>query len=72
MSDQDNLNASNEEIDKASINTKRRGVEDDCLDITALIRSIQRVEGNFDCFRKAEEYCDQINCCWRQYCLESH
>jgi hypothetical protein len=69
MTDQDRLNASPEEIDKASINTKRQGIEDDSFDITALIRSIQRVEGSFDCFRKAKECCDQSNCCWRPYCL---
>jgi hypothetical protein len=69
MTDQDRLNASPEEIGKASINTKRQGIEDDFLDITALIRSIQRVEGNFDCFQMAKEYCDQIDCCWRPYCL---
>ncbi|MCJ7772953.1 MAG: hypothetical protein MUP22_07455 [Desulfobacterales bacterium] len=69
MTDQDRLNASHEEIDKASINTKRQSIEDDFLDITALIRSIQRVEGNFDCFRMAKKYCDQVDCCWRLYCL---
>jgi hypothetical protein len=70
MQDQDCLNASREEIGKVSINTKRQGIEDDSLYITALIRSIQRVEGNFDCFRRAKEYCDQTDCCWREYCLK--
>jgi len=70
MQDQDCLNASQEEMGKASINAKRQGIEDDSLDITAMIRSIQRVEGNFDCFRRAKEYCDQLDCCWRPYCLQ--
>ena len=42
------------------------------VDITALIRSIQLAEGNPVCFRRAEEYCDQISCSWRTYCLETH
>jgi hypothetical protein len=42
----------------------------DFLDRTALIRSIQRAEGNPDCFRKGKVYCDQLECAWRKYCLE--
>lgn len=34
-----------------------------------LIREIQRVEGNFDCFGTAVNYCDQFNCCFRSLCL---
>jgi hypothetical protein len=44
--------------------------EKDFLDRTALIRSIQRAEGNPDCFRKGGVYCDQLDCAWRKYCLE--
>lgn len=39
------------------------------LDITALIRSIQRAEGNIDCFRRQKVNCDQIHCDWRPYCF---
>ena len=39
------------------------------LDITALIRSIQRSEGNTDCFRKGLTDCDQVDCAWRHFCL---
>ena len=42
----------------------------DFLDATALIRSIQRAEGNPDCFRQAQVTCDQFDCTWRKYCLE--
>lgn len=42
------------------------------LDITALIRSIQRAEDNMDCFRKGLTDCDQINCAWRHFCLEGN
>jgi hypothetical protein len=70
MQDQDCLNASLEETGKVSINAKKKCIENDFLDITALIRSIQRVEGNFDCLHRAKEYCDQSDCYWRPYCLE--
>ncbi|RKY31584.1 MAG: SAP domain-containing protein [Candidatus Omnitrophota bacterium] len=35
-----------------------------------LIRSIQRIEGNFECFGTATGYCDQFSCCWRKLCLK--
>ena len=34
-----------------------------------LIKTIQRQEGNFDCFASAGSYCDQFVCCWRGDCL---
>lgn len=37
---------------------------------TDLIRTVQKKEGNFDCFGKASNYCDQSNCCWREDCLK--
>lgn len=40
------------------------------VDITVLIRSIQRVEGNIDCFRRGQEGCSEMECCWRPYCQE--
>jgi hypothetical protein len=39
------------------------------LDLTGLIRSIQRAEGNIDCFRVKND-CSQLDCCWRSYCLD--
>jgi hypothetical protein len=42
----------------------------DFLDLTMLIRSIQRDEGNPDCFRRARGYCKRLDCAWRRYCLE--
>jgi len=38
---------------------KERGLKKNFLDTTELIRSIQRAEGHFDCFRRAEGCCDQ-------------
>jgi hypothetical protein len=42
------------------------------VDITALIRSVQRSEGNPDCFDTSEGKCEQLDCAWRPYCLEGH
>jgi hypothetical protein len=39
------------------------------VDITAMIRSLQRTEGFTDCFRRGLFDCDQLDCAWRQYCL---
>jgi hypothetical protein len=36
-----------------------------------IIRSIQRAEGNFECFGTATSgTCDQYNCLWREDCLK--
>ena len=45
-------------------------MEDDRVDLTHLIRSMQRAEGHSDCFGTAEWHCDRIECAWRKYCLE--
>jgi hypothetical protein len=34
-----------------------------------LIHRIQRAEGNFDCFGTAKDFCDQLQCCFREDCL---
>lgn len=36
---------------------------------TELIRTIQRAEGNFDCYGTAEDHCDQRQCAFRSSCL---
>ena len=41
----------------------------DFFDLTNLIRSIQRAEGNPDCFARAQGHCDRLDCAWRRYCL---
>lgn len=45
--------------------------KDNYLDINELVRSIQRTENNIDCFRKGHNYCDQFDCAWREYCMNS-
>jgi len=39
------------------------------LDVVALIRSIQKAEGNEVCFQTGRTACGQPNCAWRNYCL---
>lgn len=34
-----------------------------------LIHTIQKAEGNFDCFGKSGNSCDQFECCFRSDCL---
>ncbi|RJQ86883.1 MAG: hypothetical protein C4519_01405 [Desulfobacteraceae bacterium] len=41
------------------------------VDITAMIRSLQRTEGMTDCFRRGLADCHERECSWRQYCLDS-
>jgi hypothetical protein len=41
----------------------------DFLDLTRLIRSIQRAEGNLDCFRQKDD-CEWLDCAWRRYCID--
>jgi hypothetical protein len=43
----------------------------DYVDLVNLIRSIQRAEGNLDCYRRDRQQCDRMNCVWRDYCLET-
>jgi len=43
------------------------GSSDNLPDITRLIRSVQRIEGNPDCFGKADGNCDRLDCAWREY-----
>lgn len=49
---------------------KDRGRDDNLPDITHLIRSIQHLEGNQDCFGRADADCDRRDCAWREYCLK--
>jgi len=35
-----------------------------------LIRTIQKKEGNYDCFGTSKDYCDQEDCCWRTDCVK--
>jgi hypothetical protein len=49
---------------------KEKGIKAGNMKKENIIRSIQRAEGNFDCFGTASSgYCDQTNCLWRNDCL---
>ena len=50
---------------------KERGLKvSSRINKTELIRSIQRAEGNTDCFGTEHvNICGQINCLWREDCL---
>ena len=37
--------------------------------ISPIIHKKQLKEGNFDCFGKAGEYCDQLDCKYREWCV---
>jgi hypothetical protein len=50
---------------------KAKGVKVGNMKKENIIRSIQRVEGNFDCFGSAlSGECDQFSCSWREDCLQ--
>ena len=44
-------------------------VRENFLDLPNLVRSIQRAEGNIDCFQRLDS-CEETSCCWRPYCLD--
>ncbi len=48
---------------------KEMGLKTSGVKKADLIRAIQVTEGNFPCFGTAKEYCDQVNCFWREDCL---
>jgi len=39
-------------------------------DLKHLIRSIQLIEGNPDCFGKSNGICERQDCIWLEYCLK--
>ena len=49
---------------------KERGITPGNLTKMKLVRTIQRIEGNFDCFATAVDgLCDRYDCCWRKDCF---
>ncbi len=43
---------------------------EDLLDVTELVRSLQRQENAPDCFKKSGGACAQEACFWREWCLK--
>jgi hypothetical protein len=51
---------------------KTKGIKTGNMKKETIIRSIQRAEGNFDCFGSAKDgVCDQLDCLWREDCLSA-
>ena len=48
---------------------KKMGINSFAKTKAELIREIQRKEGNFDCFGRAQGFCDQESCSFRPACL---
>jgi len=50
---------------------KTKGIKAGNMKKTDIIRTIQRTEGNFDCFGTAiNGECNQSDCLWREDCLQ--
>jgi hypothetical protein len=50
---------------------RRMGTMTGKMNKADLIRTIQRAEGNADCFALKGHECDQINCLWREDCMKA-
>ncbi len=49
---------------------KKHGIRTEKMEKGDIIRTIQRAEGNFDCFGSAlSGECSQAECLWRKDCL---
>ena len=49
---------------------KQRGVRSGKMNKAELIRAIQVHESNSPCFGTAVDFCDQLQCLWREDCLK--
>ncbi len=59
-----------DESDIPMVNVAKNAIVDQRhVDITAMIRSLQRTEGVTDCFRRGLTDCELPDCAWRKYCL---
>jgi hypothetical protein len=56
---------------KDELTEKQLDLKKNFLNVTELVRSTQRAEGDIDCFRRGQDDCDHLDCAWRPYCLES-
>lgn len=51
---------------------KLKGLDPAKLSKTRLIKTLQKREGNFDCFATASNYeCDRTDCLWRADCFDA-
>lgn len=58
-------------LDDIRVIATKMGIKAGKLNKTQLIRSIQREEGNYECFATTsdESNCDQTGCLWREDCF---
>ena len=50
---------------------RERGVKPAKMTKRELVKLLQRVEGNFDCFASAVHgFCDQVACLWHHDCMK--
>jgi hypothetical protein len=60
-----------DKADPIQIENRPANNPEDLLDVTELVRSVQRREGNPDCYGRAGDSCDQRACVWRPWCLKN-
>lgn len=58
------------QMDEVRARAKSLGVKTARTKKVEIIRAIQRAEGNFPCFGTTDGYCDRLDCCFREDCLE--
>ncbi len=51
---------------------KAKIIKKNFLDMKGLIKSIQRAEGNPDCFKNGKADCKEPDCSWRKLCLDDN
>lgn len=57
-------------IQKIQVMAKKMGINTFRMKKTDIVRAIQRVENNMDCFCTPRvEYCGELLCLWREDCL---
>ncbi len=57
-------------IQKVREIARKQGISPGKAEKVELIKTIQREEGNFDCFATAQDgVCDQQGCLWREDCF---
>lgn len=57
------------QMDEVRVKAKALNLKTARMKKADIIREIQVAEGNFPCFETALDYCDQMDCCFRDDCL---
>lgn len=64
--------STNMNLKDITVIAKQHGIKTAKKNKVALIKAIQRDEGNFDCFATAYYgLCDQLDCLWRDDCFKA-